>query len=244
MMPSFMRTRTPLELSLLIGLGLAGLLRPTAARAADDEGRRFGLVATVGGGVAGVLHTGPLPGAVGYTTLGVEALAEVRPWGGFLRLDYLSSGSSGRWTALALGAGVDRRLFGDLNHTALFLRGGLAYERWSGNAAGCPVDFFVPVSCNLEGAGTSPFNVTADMVGFIGGARLELPTPSFYLALAANVVPTVGLDGGYPAGTLQLRFDLELGFRDTRQKADIDVPRDPNERRRRGGTGVADPLGQ
>jgi hypothetical protein len=214
-----MRNRTPLELSPLIGalgLGFACLLCASPARADDDNGHRFGLVAALGGGVAGVVHPGPLPGFIGFTDLGVEIMGEIRPWGGFLRLDYLSSGNDGRWTAFSFSAGTEYRLFGNVHRTALFLRGGLVYERWSGNDAGCPLDFVVPVSCNLEGAKPASFDVTTDMLGVVGGIRLELPISSVYLALSANVVPSVAVDHSNPAGTFQLRFDAEAGFRDVK----------------------------
>ena len=227
MMHSRMHTRTAVEGLLAVGLGLAGFLLANTALGDDDVAYRYGLVVGIGGGMAGVAHPGPLPGFIGFTDLGAEIKGEVRPWGGFLRADFLSSGNDGRWTAWSFSTGVERRLFGGVHRAALFLRGGVAYERWLGNdnLKGCPVNFFVPTSCNLLGAPAATFTATTDMLGLVGGARLELPIRSSYLAFAGNVVPTVGIDGSSPAATLQLRFTVDLGFRDTRSDASVDVPR-------------------
>jgi hypothetical protein len=207
---------------------------------ADDDGHRFGLVPLIGGGVAGVLHPGPLAGAIGFTDLGVEILGEVRPWGGFLRAEYLSSGDAGRWTAFAFSAGADYRLFGNVHRTALFLHGGLAYERWSGNDKGCPVDFLVPDSCNLEGAQMTSFDVTADMIGVVAGARVEVPLSFLYIAFSGNFVPAVSVDSSYPAGTFELRFDTEIGFRDYRRNDDADRTGGRTGHRGKRGTGPMD----
>ena len=125
-------------------LAALSCVSPRSAHADDDSAHRFGMVGLIGGGIAGVPHPGPLAGFIGFTDLGVELLGEVRPWGGFLRAEYLSSGDAGRWTAFAFSGGVEYRLFGNTHRTALFLRGGVAYERWMGNTAGCPIDLFVP----------------------------------------------------------------------------------------------------
>jgi hypothetical protein len=186
------------------------------AYAQDDASRRFGLTGALGAGVADVFHPGPLPGVVGFSDLGVQIMGEIRPWGGFVRGDFLSSGDDGRWTAYSVTAGAEYRLFGDLHHTALFLRGGLAYERWIGNTTGCPIDIFVPSSCNLTGHMAPAFSTSTDMLGVVAGVRVELPIPVIYLAFGLNFLPTVGIDKDAPGGTLQLRFDLEAGFRDTR----------------------------
>jgi hypothetical protein len=235
-----MRSRAAVELSLLLGLALV-VFAPKTARA-DDDGHRFGLVAGLGGGFAGVVHSGPLPGVIGFTDLGVEFLGEIRPWGGFLRADFLSSGNDGRWTAYAFGLGTQYRLFGTTAKTALFLRGGLTYERWLGNNQGCPVTFVVPNSCNLLGVTApidsttpppAPFSTTADMLGLTGGIRLEVPISAFYLAVGATFVPTVSLDASYPTAVFALRFDLEAGFRDTRKQTSAARSGDPDEYRRR-----------
>jgi hypothetical protein len=235
-----MRSRAAVELSLLLGAALVVLGAKTAR--ADDDGHRFGLVAALGGGFAGVVHPGPLPGVIGFTDLGVEILGEIRPWGGFLRVDFLSSGNDGRWTAYAFGAGTQYRLFGTTEKTALFLRGGITFERWLGNNQGCPITFVVPNSCNLLGVtapivGTTPppapFSTTADMLGLTGGVRLEVPLSAFYLAFGATFVPTVSIDASYPAAVFALRFDIEAGFRDTRRHTSAARSGDPDEYRRR-----------
>lgn len=218
-----------------VGLGLSGLLHANPALADDDVGHRYGLVVGLGGGVAGVARPGPLPGFIGFSDLGAELKGEVRPWGGFLRVDFLSSGSDGRWTDWAFSTGVEYRLFGNTHRTAMFLRGGVDYERWLGNnnTAGCPVNLVVPTSCNLLGAPAATFSTTTDMLGLVGGARLELPIAPVYVAIGASLVPTVAIDSSNPVATLSLRFTLDLGFRDTRSNAGEDVPRTYNEMRGR-----------
>jgi hypothetical protein len=228
-----MRTRRLLELCLAAGIGAAAALVASPARA-DDDGHRFGLVAALGGGLAGVVHPGALPGFVGFTDLGVEIMGEIRPWGLFLRGDFLSSGNDGRWTAYAVGAGTQYRLFGNTHKLALFLRGGLTYERWIGNNQGCPVTFVIPNSCVDEIAptdpnmpSTPPFSTTADMLGLLAGVRLEFPISFLYLAVGATFVPTVSVDASYPASTFQLRFDVTAGLRDTRKNRE--APRTEQE---------------
>jgi hypothetical protein len=219
-----------------IGIGalcLAGLA-PGAARADDgDRPYRVGLLMTGGGGVAGVLHPGPLNGAIGFTDIGGEIFGELRPWGGFLRADFLSSGDSGRWTSYAFAAGTQYRLFGTVHTTALFLRGGLVYERMLGNNGACPTPFFIPSSCNLLGVDAPKFSTSGDMLGVLAGVRVELPVPVFYVGLGASFVPTVDLDSSVPAGTFELRFDLEVGFRDIRTDQTAQRTRTPDELRRR-----------
>jgi hypothetical protein len=225
---------TPVRLALALALALA----PRVARA-DDDGHRFGLVGLAGGGVAGLVHPGALSGAVAFTDLGVEILGEVRPWGGFLRTEFLSSGNGTRWTAFTFSGGAEYRLFGDVSHTALFLRGGLAYERWLGNNAGCPIDLFVPDSCNLIGATTtSTFNVSTDMLGVIAGARVEAPISSAYLAASGNFVPVVAIDSSNPTAAFELRFTLELGFRDRKTFDSESRPAAPRVRKRTESTTV------
>jgi len=222
-----MRRRGSFEVCLAAGLALATTVVAPSARADDDQGHRLGLVAAFGGGLAGVVHPGPLPALIGFTDLGGEILGEIRPWGGFLRVDFLSSGDDGRWTAYSFDAGTQYRLFGDARHWALFLRGGVAYERWLGNnGQGCAITFVVPNSCVLFGQNNGglpqknpapPFSTTTDMLGVLAGVRLELPLPAFYVALGATFVPTVSVDAANPVATFQLRFDLTVGFRDTRR---------------------------
>jgi hypothetical protein len=203
----------PRPLPFVVALAIAAI---SGAARADDDGHRFGLVGLIGGGVGGVVHPGPLAGPIAFSDLGVEILGEVRPWGGFVRAEYLSSGDSARWTVFAFSGGAEYRLFGDAHRTALFLRGGLAYERWNGNSAGCPIDLFVPNSCNLIGTMASSFDVSTDMLGVIAGARVEAPLGPVYGALSGNFVPVVAIDSSNPSAAFELRFTFELGFRDRR----------------------------
>ncbi len=203
-------------LSLALVLLAAALASPRTACADEPVPYRFGLVGVIGGGMAGVVHPGPLPGFIGFTDLGAEILGERRPWGGFLRVDFLSSGDSGRWTSFAFGAGTEYRLGVDVGRGALFLRGGLSYERWTGRSGGCPINFLVPSSCNNLNLAASTYDVTTDTVGLLGGVRYEVPLSAFYLALSASFAPAVAVDQSYPAAVFQLRFALEAGFRDAR----------------------------
>jgi hypothetical protein len=222
-----MRTRVTVELWMAVGLGLAGLLHASAARADDQTAHRFGLVLGTGGGVAGLTASGPLPGLIAFTDLAAELKLEFRPWGGFLRADYLSSGNGARWHGWSFSTGAEYRLFGSVRKTALFLRGGVTYQRWMGDDTSCAVDVFVPNSCNLEGAPAPSFSMTADMVGLVGGVRVELPIKVLYLAFGANLVPVVAVDGSSPTGGVELGLTMDVGFRDTRATASVDVPRRP-----------------
>jgi hypothetical protein len=215
------------------------LVAPRAA--ADDDGHRLGVAMILGGGGGAVLHPGPLAGPVAFTDFGAEVLGEIRPWGGFARVDYLSTGGDARWTSWAFSGGTEYRLFGTTRRTALFLRGGLTFELLTGNTAGCPVIVFVPSSCNLIGATPPTFDVTADMLGVIAGARVEVPLTFMYLAFSANFVPTFAFarsdsgtlpgNQGSPSGTLELRFDIEAGLRQIK-KSETEVD-DPVRTRRR-----------
>jgi hypothetical protein len=182
--------------------------------------------------VAGVAHSGPLAGAIGFTDLGVEIFGELRPWGFFLRADFLSSGNTGRWTTYSFAPGTQYRLFGTVHSTALFLRGGLVYEHMLGNEGGCPVPFVYPSSCNLTGV-TPSTPITGNLLGVLAGVRLELPVPVVYLALGASFVPAADLSASTPGGTFELRFDLEAGFRDERTDRTATRTRNLDDRRRR-----------
>jgi hypothetical protein len=204
-------------------------LATSTARADEQTGYRFGLVGSIGGGLALVGHPGPLSGFVGMSELGFELIGEKRPWGGFLGGDYLSSGDDGRWNAFGIRTGVDYRVFGTSHSTALFLRGGLTYQRWLATSSGCPVDIFVPNSCNLEGAMPPSFQATTDMLGLVGGVRVEMPLRPVYIAFSGKLVPTVSIDNANPVATLQLRVTMELGFKDTRSTPPSNRQRNPYE---------------
>jgi hypothetical protein len=218
------------------GLGASFAICFVAAAARADDGdrpSRFGLLLSSGGGVAGVVHPGPLAGAIGFTDIGVELFGELRPWGLFLRGDFLSSGDAGRWTTYSFAAGTQYRLFGTVHTTALFLRGALVYEHMLGNNVGCPIPFFIPNSCNLLGAPPASFSTTGNLLGALAGVRLELPVPVIYLGLGASVVAAGDLGASIPAGTFELRFDLEAGFRDERTDRTATRTRNLDDRRRR-----------
>lgn len=203
---------------------------------AEPPDSRLGLVPVVGGGVAGLTAAQPLPGFIGYTTLGGELFGQLRRWGLFVRFEFLSSGSDGRWTAYSGDAGASYRLFGDSGTPSLFARAGLVYEQWTGQAVGgCSITLFVPNSCvTLGHANTS---IAGDVLGVTAGVRLELPLRSFYVAVGAAFVPgvTVGtslspaapVTALQPGDVFQLRFDLAVGLRDTR--GEHKALHDPND---------------
>ena len=205
---------------------------------AEPPDSRFGLLPVVGMGMAGLTAPSPLPGFIGYSTLGAELFGQLRTWGLFLRFDFLSSGSvqrtsgtmpkddSSGWNAYSFEAGASYRLFGDSNTMSLFARAGLVYEHWVAEVnTPCQVLIFVPNGCVTEGAATVGFE--GDAMGVTAGARLELPLKSFYVAFGASFVPLVTFntsnDSGAPVTALQpgdifqLRFDIALGLRDTRE---------------------------
>jgi hypothetical protein len=218
-------------LALALGLSVAGTSR------ADVPDSRVGITPSIGGGMAALGGSGPLPGFIGYTTLGAEIFGQLRRWGLYLRFDFLSSGNGGRWTAYEGSLGGSYRLFGDSDSFSLFARAGLVYEHWVGaQLGGCSVLLLVPNSCVTEGQAT--LSVNADALGLSGGFRLEMPFKSFYLAVGTSFVPVVTVDEWAnsaattlePGAVFQLRLDLELGFRDTR--SNHKATHDPNERRR------------
>ncbi len=226
-----------------LGAGAALLLLSPGARA-DQVDSRYGFAPVVGTGIAGLTHAAPLPGFVAYTVLGGELLGEFPPWGGFLRVEYLSSGQGGRWTALSFALGVSRRLYGEVGHLSLLARGGIAYEHWSGISGGCDVLVFVPNSCFNQTPPPAPGTTTvaapvtdyaADTLGVVAGVRLELPIRPIYLAFDMTFVPTVDVDSKFPTSVLGLRLDLVIGFRD-RRTPDAETEQQPTgPRNRRGG---------
>ena len=207
---------------------------------ADVPDSRFGLVPSVGAGIAGLTAPGSLPGVIGYTTLGAELLGQLQRWGLYGGFMFLSSGNAGRWTAYEGNLGASYRLFGGSDSFSLFARAGLVYQHWVGEqVGGCSILFFVPNSCVTQGTNTE--SVNGDAIGVSGGVRLEMPFRSFYVAVGSTFIPVVTIDDwatNAPATTarflspgevFQLRFDVELGFRDNR--SEHKARHDQNERR-------------
>jgi hypothetical protein len=226
--------RTPLRL-ILPALALAAGIACTRESRADPPDSRFGLLPIVGGGVAGVTAPGTLPGFFAYTTLGGEVFGQLTRWGLFLRFDFLSSGADGPtkasyqsgWNAYSFDAGASYRLFGDSKTISLFARAGVTYEHWVAQEQGpCAVLPFIPNSCPAPG--TTEVGYEGDAIGVNAGARLEFPLKGFYVAVGANFVPLVTFNTSndmpgvpqtalQPGDVFQLRLDLALGLRDTRE---------------------------
>jgi hypothetical protein len=205
--------RARVILSLLALTFAASMIAGHDARADDVPDSRFGLLPSLGGGLAGLTDPGSppannsakctktpsscpavLPGFIGYTDLGAELFGQVKRWGLYGRFDFLSSGSGGRWTAYEGTLGGSYRLFGGSDTLALFARAGLVYEHWVGpQIGGCSVLFFVPNSCvtlNMPAVA----EVNADAIGLSGGVRLEMPFRSVYVAFDSTFVPAVTID--------------------------------------------------
>jgi len=212
---------------------------------ADVPDSRFGLLPSVGTGFAVLSDPGPrsvssttttgtttttpgLPGVIGYTDLGGEIFGQLKRWGLYTRFDFLSSGNAGRWTAYEGTIGGSYRIFGGSSSLALFARAGLVYEHWVGaQVGGCSVLFFVPNSCVTNGMNVEEVN--ADAIGLSGAMRLEMPFKDVYIAFDSTFVPVFttdewsGSSAVTPTGTslepgavFQLRLQLEIGFRDSR----------------------------
>ncbi len=204
---------------------LASALLLASGAAADEATARFGVVPFAGGGIAGVTSPGKLPGFIGVTSLGVEALGEVMPWGGFLRSEFLSSGQDGRWTAFSVALGVSRRVLGTPETWSLLLRLAPGLEFWHGSNSGCAVSLFVPNSCTSAVEPTPPgvivapsqtYDVTVTTLALLAGLRVEAPLQSAYLAFDATLVPEVDLSASAPGSIWSMRFGLVFGFRDRR----------------------------
>jgi hypothetical protein len=221
----------------LVALALLSATRSSKAEVPDS---RFGLIPTVGGGIAVLSSTGSpatftLPSFIGYTTLGGELFGQLRRWGLYGGFTFLSSGNAGRWTAYEGNLGFSYRLFGGSDSFALFARGGVVYQHWVGEQSGCTVLLFVPNSCVTEGENTVSIN--GDALGVSGGVRIEMPLQNFYIAFTSTLIPVVTVDDWpnnepvtvaqsiEPGVVFQFRLELEVGFRDNRRvhKARHDV---------------------
>jgi hypothetical protein len=208
-------------------LALALGARPARADEGEDvapglRGPRLGITPGVGVGFVGFTGNVPFPSFVFATTLQVEALVEFDRLGFFLRGGFLSAGSSGLWTAPTAALGSQYRLIGDGEERWGFVvRAAFLYERWSAAppGVGCSVFYFVPNGCqNLvatsaaPGAPIPPAPITADSVGLLGGARLDLPIEPVYLALDAELSGAFDVDQSLPgvaiAGQLVVTFAL------------------------------------
>ena len=204
------------------GLPLVAAIVLTTATPWARADTRYGLAPSVGAGTAALTSASPLPGFIGFTALGLEAMGESAPWGGFARGDFLSSGSDGRWTALTLALGPSYRIFGDVQHLSLVLRAGLEYAHWHASTGGCTVDLFFPNGCKVATPpnpnGTpqpSPFDANASAIGALVGARLELPVRAVYAALDTSLSPMIGFDSP-PGAAFALQVQLVFAFRDWR----------------------------
>jgi hypothetical protein len=203
-----------------------------AARGEDvrELPARFGVLPSIGVGVAKISSSGGLPDFIGLTTLGVEVHGEVPPYGAFARFQFNSSGLDGRWTAPSFALGGTYRLFGDgVDRLALVGRAGFLYERWHGQSisSNCPIDLFVPSNCKALVAPAPSgnllvqnpvFTYTGDNLGLLAGARLEMPVRPFYLAVEGEVGGLVDVAESTPGTIFHFRLSAIIAFRDARKK--------------------------
>jgi hypothetical protein len=223
----------------LPALALATTLSWAADSLAEPPDSRFGVLPLIGAGGAALTAPSPLPGFIGYTTLGGEIFAQLRTWGLFIRFDTLSSGpistsmpthslsAESGWNAYGIDLGVSYRLFGDSHTLSLFGRAGLAYEHWIALVnSPCAVVPFIPSACNTLGSSSAGYE--GDAIGATIGVRLEFPIRSFYVAVGANFLPLVTFNTSsdsadtlvtalQPGDVFQLRFDVAVGLRDARE---------------------------
>jgi hypothetical protein len=239
-----------------LALGLLCLVALAApAAAADDDAHALGLrgprlafVPAVGGGVAAFTsQLAPFPSFVGLSISQVELSYETPRWGGFLRGGYLSSGEDGRWTAPLAALGVSYRLRGDGEEVWGFVpRGGLMYQRWHANSAGCPVPFFFPDNCKgfdsttktpsgvIDGS-APPVVTTIETLGLFFGMRAEIPVSPIFLALGAEMTTTLDLSQSSPGLIWSGQFTLAFALRNHQiGNESVRHPIDPARYRSRG----------
>jgi len=224
-------------------VGAASVLGLPRVARGDQVDSRYGFAPVVGTGFAVVSHAAPLPSFVGLTALGGEFLGEVPPWGGFLRAEFVSSGDGGRWTELSFALGGSRRLVGAAGRVSLLARAGVAYQHWMGSSGGCGVLLFVPNSCMSQGpppmmglimAVTPVTSYSGDVLGILGGVRLELPVGPLYFAVDTSATPGLDVGSSSPGALIGFRLDLLVGFRDRRSTDETPEPQQTGPRFRRG----------
>jgi hypothetical protein len=215
-------------LALLASLSFARVARaeePAADPLSGDATWRVALLPTVGVGFAHIGKSDIFPNDVGTTFIGGEADAAYERFGALARLQFLSSGNDGHWTAMSYGLGGSYRLFGDgYDSLALYARGGLLYEHWRVTNGGCRVILFFPLNCKaLLPPAESGVTVTQapvvhygnDAFGIFGGARIELPIHGFFVAFDAEVAPLYAT-GDLPSVLLQARLAIVVGLKNRR----------------------------
>jgi hypothetical protein len=191
---------------------------------------KLALLPVVGVGYTHVGNSGLFPNNIGTTILGGEMDASYGRYGGVARVQYLSSGDDGRWTAMSYGLGGSYRVFGDGYDTfALIARGGLFYEHWRASTAGCPIDLFFPRNCKdfVAPPGSGIVDVLPptthdanDALGIFAGARVELPLHGFFVAFDAEIAPGIAF-GDLPGALLQARLAIVVGLKHRRR---VDAP--------------------
>ncbi len=171
-------------------LGATVLVAAGTARADDDvlRGPRVGFVPSVGFG--GTAFTGQRPyfqSSVAETLVAIEFIVDAGRWGVFARGGYVTSGSTGLWTAPIAALGGTYRFRGDGEEEwGMVGRFGAIYQRWSANTAGCSVTWFFPNGCSVEPA---------------------------FIALGAEVSATADVDHASPGLAISGLLTLSLAFR-------------------------------
>jgi hypothetical protein len=208
-------------------LGATVLVAAGTARADDDvlRGPRVGFVPSVGFG--GTAFTGQRPyfqSSVAETLVAIEFIVDAGRWGVFARGGYVTSGSTGLWTAPIAALGGTYRFRGDGEEEwGMVGRFGAIYQRWSANTAGCSVTWFFPNSCSdyqppptpgvIPSNPSASYQTAVDNVGLMAGASFEVPVEPAFIALGAEVSATADVDHASPGLAISGLLTLSLAFR-------------------------------
>jgi hypothetical protein len=208
-------------------LGAAAVLVVGTARADEDvlRGPRVGFVPSVGFG--GTAFTGQHPyfqSSVAETMVAIDFIVDVGRWGVFARGGYVTSGTTGLWTAPIGALGGTYRFRGDGEEEwGIVGRLGALYQRWGANTAGCSVTWFFPNSCSdyqppptpglIPATPAQSYQTTVDNVGLMGGVSFEVPVEPAFVALGAELSATADVDHASPGLAFSGLLTLSLAFR-------------------------------
>jgi hypothetical protein len=184
------------------------------------RGPRLGVTPGIGIGFAGFTGNAPYPSFVFTTAIQLEALVELERWGFFVRGGFISSGSSGRWTAPTFALGSQYRLAGDGEERwGVVVRAGGLFERWNATPVlgSCDIFYVLPNSCQNYNEPTNPTSgtpLTAESVGLLAGVRVDLPVTPVYLALDAELSVAKDVDQSVPDYAIGGRLMFTFALRD------------------------------
>jgi hypothetical protein len=189
------------------------------------RGPRLGLTPGIGVGFTGFTGNVTYPSFVFTTAIQVEALLELTRWGFFVRGGFLSSGSSGRWTAPTVALGTQYRLLGDgEERLGLVVRAGAIFEYWTATptVGSCDIFYVIPNGCQAQVAppagapGVTPPapTTTADSLGVLAAVRLEMPVEPVYVAFDAELSAAADVDQSTPGAAITGQLVLTFALRD------------------------------